>query len=172
MLLRRYACCKIRVLGKARDEKHEATRFDLEFREICAACWNACMFAMPLVSLNFRKGHHELLRHRLFMCLQNAADPLESIMEWVLLIASRNPRYHQTRDPFIENEFSRIDDLSQLSQHPFDFLRIRNQEIDDLRPSFVQTLIPDAGRKESDTISEVLRSFTNIVRTFVEQASS
>lgn len=90
------------------------------------------------------------------MCLQNAADSLESIMEWVLLIASRNPRYHQTCDPFIENEFSRIDDLSQLSQHPLDFLRIRNQEIDDLRPSLVQTLIPYAGRKESDTIGEVL----------------
>lgn len=90
------------------------------------------------------------------MRLQYAADTLESIMERILLVSSGDLCHHQACDAFVQDQLSGIDDLSQLSQHALDLLRIGYQKVDYLCPSLVQTLVPDAGRKEGNICRKML----------------
>ena len=103
------------------------------------------------------------LRHRLFMTFQNARYTFEPISVRVLdFHALSHVSDHETRRPFIQDEFAGVNGRRQLLQESLDRGRVRNHVVDDLRPGLVEGLIPDAGRVEVDRVTEALRSETNM----------
>jgi hypothetical protein len=109
------------------------------------------------------------VRHTLFVGLQYTRYPLKAICEWVgLLGLPRHMRHSQACRPLVQYQLPRINDLCQLFQECFNGPRIRNQIVYDLRPCLVQALVPDARRKELDSILEALGSFSDVVGALVK----
>ena len=79
------------------------------------------------------------VRHALLMRLQYTRYPFETVCEWVVhFLPSSYVRDHQTRCPLIQYELPRLDNLRQLLQQALNHARVRDQEIDNLRPSLIQ----------------------------------
>lgn len=151
-LLRRWnGDSKVSVLSKSGDEKHEPAGFDLHLSKISATSWDVCV-----------------LSHALLVRLENAGDAFKAIMKRVVLaVATCNMCDRETCCAFIQNEFSSINDIRQLRQQCLDGACVWNEEVYDLRPGFVQALVPDARGKELDCVAEALASISNIVRALV-----
>jgi hypothetical protein len=57
-------------------------------------------------------------------------------------------RDHQARRPLVQYQLPRLHHLGQLPKQPFNTPRIRYQIVDNLRPRFIQSLIPNTRREE------------------------
>ena len=109
-------------------------------------------------------------RHRLLVRLQNTRDPLKPIREWI--VALRIPdhmRDGETSRPLVKDQLSRIDALGQPLQQALDGSGVGNQMVDDLGPSLVEALIPDAGGEEVDRVPKGLGRGTDVLGALLEQ---
>jgi hypothetical protein len=79
---------------------------------------------------------------------------------------------HQTRRSLVQNQLPRVYHFGQAPQQGLDAPRIWYQIVNNLRPSLIQTLVPDTGRPKLNRLLEPFASGANILSALLEQLAA
>lgn len=107
----------------------------------------------------------------MLMSLENAWDSFESINIGILQLGpASDVRHHETGGSFVEHQFARMNNLSELLQKALNSHRIRYKWVYDLGPRFVERLIPDTCGEELNDVFEAFWGISNVFGSFFKQS--